>query len=210
MKEILTEQTVATAEQSPQKEATIPVNPRPDSAKRFKSSDELIRAYTNLEKEFTKRSQRLKSLERELEAQKIAPKTEVYEQPDWTEKVETFLKANPSAAPFKRAIAEEITAGNLKDNPACLELALAKVLVDNYKTPASLLEDDEFIDTEVMKSSKIRDRIIKDYLCAVRDVKAPKTVGRGGQPAVTPPLKPKNFDEAGRLAEKLYNGANKK
>ncbi|MEG1612723.1 MAG: hypothetical protein RR357_00980 [Clostridia bacterium] len=172
------------------------------SDKRFKTSDELQKAYSSLEKEFTKRSQRLKVLEREMESKMETP-SPVYSQENWQERVEKFVSENPSAKPFKKDIAKVILNGELTSNPNCLELALSKVLINNYRTPNALLEDSEFLDNHVFKNDKIREKIIKDYLCSVNNVRSPKTISGGGQPALAPQNRPKSFDEAGKMAIKL-------
>lgn len=171
-----------------------------DSYGRFKTSDELIKAYTSLEKEFTKRSQRLKVLEREIEENKQSIPNPEYNKENWQERVDKFLAENPIATPFKKDLSKTILDNGLSNNPDCLELALAKVLVSNYRSPASLLEDTDFLDSHIYCNEKICDKIIKDYLCKVSDVRSPKTICGGGQPALTPPTRPKNFGEAGKMA----------
>ncbi len=177
-----------------------------ESLSRFKNSAELIKAYTCLEKEFTKRSQKLKALEREVQANKAQPQPPQYTAEDWQSRVDSFLKDNPHAAPFKKQISKTILDLQLFDKPECLELALAKVLINNYRAPASLLEDGEFLDNHIYNNDKIKNKIIKDYLCAVKDVRSPKTISGGGQPALTPAKKPKSFGEAGKMALELSVG----
>lgn len=171
-----------------------------ESLSRFKNSADLIKAYTCLEKEFTKRSQKLKALERELQASKSQEQPPQYTQKDWQSKVDLFLKDNPQAIPFKKQISKTILDLKLSDRPDCLELALAKVLINNYRAPASLTDDGDFLDKHIYSNDKIKNKIIKDYLCAVKEVRSPKTISGGGQPALTPAKKPKSFGEAGKMA----------
>lgn len=168
-----------------------------NSLNRFKSTGELIKAYTNLEKEFTKRSQRLKSLEKEV-VDRI-PETKEYMKEDWQERVNKFVDSTPATAPFRAEIAKEIIDNGLDNNPNCLELAASRVLLKNYRPPESLAEDEEFLDNHILKNEKIRDRIIKDYLCSVAGTRTVKTIGAGGQPAMSPKPRPQSIGEAGRM-----------
>lgn len=77
-----------------------------ETTSRFKTPDELLKAYECLEKEFTKRSQKLKALEKELSEK--APSNVAYAQNDWQQKVDDFFESRPEIAPFKKEIAEEI------------------------------------------------------------------------------------------------------
>lgn len=167
------------------------------SLSRFKSTGELIKAYTNLEKEFTKRSQKLKSLEKEISERK--PELKEYEKGDWNDRVEGFFRTTPAATPFRSEIAKAITENGWENNPNCLELAASKVILSNYKSPESLADDDGFLENHILKNEKIRDRIIKDYLCSVANTRSVKTIGTGGQPAMSPKTSPKSISDAGRM-----------
>lgn len=184
-------------------------NESSDSFGRFKTSDELVKAYSSLEKEFTKRSQRLKALEREIEETNTLASTTEYSKEDWAEKVDNFLNENPVALPFKKDLSKVILEDNLANNPNCLELALNKVLVNNYRTPASLIDDAEFLDKYIYCNESVCDKIIKDYLCKVSSVHSPKTIGGSGQPVLTPPTRPKSFGEAGKMAIMLSEKGSK-
>lgn len=173
-----------------------------NSLNRFKSTGELIKAYTNLEKEFTKRSQRLKSLEKEVAER--TPEVKEYMKEDWQERVNKFVENTPAAAPFRAEIAREILDNGLDANPNCLELAASKVLLKNYRAPESLAEDDDFVENHILKNEKIRDRIIKDYLCSVAGTRSVKTIGAGGQPAISPAPRPKTIGEAGKMTLQTF------
>lgn len=169
---------------------------------RFKSAEDLLKAYTSLEKEFTKRSQKLRTLEKELSGKMVSPQKE-YMLDDWRERVEKFIGNTPSVAPFKKQIADEILNGGLENNPDCLEIAAARVILNNYKSPADYLSDDEFVNEYVMKNEKIRDGIVKDYLKNLDGVKSVRTIGSAGQPALSSPIRPKTVSEAGRMVMEM-------
>lgn len=169
---------------------------------KFKSASELLEAYNSLEKEFTKRSQRIKSLEREM-TQSVQTPPKVYEQTDWRERVQNFLRENPSAVPFQKEIADVIVNEKLDGEPRCLELALAKVIIANYRSPKDLADDGDFLESHIYGNSQIRERIIKDYLMSLSQTSAPKTIGRGGQAALAPLKRPNSFSEAGEMTLSL-------
>lgn len=130
-----------------------------ETTSRFKTPDELLKAYECLEKEFTKRSQKLKALEKELSEK--APSNVAYAQNDWQQKVDDFFESRPEIAPFKKEIAEEILKNDLGSNENCLEIAGARVVLNNYKSPKDYLFDEDFVVENVLSNEKIRDRIIK-------------------------------------------------
>ena len=169
-----------------------------NSDKRFKTEVDLKNAYTSLEKEFTKRSQRLKALEKEVSESKVNEQPQ-YQNDDWQQTVDNFLSAHPEAKSFKSEIAKTIMEGDLQKNPNCLELALSKVLIKNFKAPSQLVDDAEFLESYVYANDNIKNRILTDYLKKVSEVRSPKIIGGGGQSAITPSTKPKSFKEAGQM-----------
>ena len=90
---------------------------------KFKNPEELLKAYGELEKEFTRRSQKLKELE---SAREEAFKSEE----DWRAAVDKFFEETPSAKAFSKDIANEIIAHpELKKDKNCLSVALTRTLV---------------------------------------------------------------------------------
>ncbi len=168
-----------------------------ETTTRFKSPDELLRAYENLEKEFTKRSQKLKALEKELSEK--TPSTVAYAQDDWQKKVDDFFEQRPEIAPFKKEIAEEILKNDLGNYENCLEIAGAHVVLNNYKTPRDYLDDDEFVNDNVLNNEKIRNKIIKSYLADLDGVKTVRTINGEGQASLAKQIRPKTVSEAGKM-----------
>ena len=70
-----------------------------------------------MEKEFTRRCQRLSKLEKELSDTTVKDETPA----EWKGKVDKFFNENPQAKPLARAIAEEIVKdGALRKRKDCL------------------------------------------------------------------------------------------
>ncbi len=159
---------------------------------KFKNPQELLRAYGELEKEFTRRSQRLK----ELENGKQAPKTEE----DWRQSVDKFFEEIPAAKAFAKDMAKVIISDPaLKEQDDCLKVALLRVLTDKFRTPEQLMNDGEFLKNYVLGSDAVRNAVIADYMGELRRDMPPKTLANGGLQCVAPKVKPKTIEEAGFL-----------
>ena len=108
------------------------------SISKFKDTDELLRAYQSLEKEFTKKCQQLSEITKERQ-QDVIP---AYQNQNWQERVDEFVSHNPSAQKYSQQISEMIINDKTiasSNNP--LETAWAKI-VDELKTPEQLLGDE--------------------------------------------------------------------
>ncbi len=158
---------------------------------KFKNPEELLKAYGELEKEFTRRSQKLKELE---SASEEAFKSEE----DWRTAVDKFFEETPSAKVFSKDIANEIISHpELKKDKNCLSIALTRTLVSKFRTPEQLLSDGQFLNDYVLKSQAVKDAVIAEYLRDVRDGKPPLVLGGGGKQFATSAKSPKTIEEAG-------------
>lgn len=160
---------------------------------KFKNPNELYKAYCELEKEFTRRSQKLKQLQNETE-------NGFASEEQWKEAVEKFFDKIPSAKNFAKDIACKIMEEpELKRDKNCLNIALTRVLADKYIAPEELIKDGQFLERYVFGSKDVQDRIIKTYLKGVHDGQPPVTLVESGTQCVAPSLKPKTIQEAGML-----------
>ena len=126
------------------------------SISKFKDTDELLRAYQSLEKEFTKKCQQLSEMSKERQ-QDVIP---AYHNQNWQERVDEFVSHNPSAQKYSQQISEMIINDKTiakSNNP--LELAWAKI-VDELKTPEQLLGDEKFVDNYILNNKEIQAKII--------------------------------------------------
>jgi len=154
---------------------------------KFKSAEELLRAYNSLETEFTKRSQKLSEYERR--------------ETGFDSKVTEFVKNYPIAEKYADEIAAEIKdVGEIGERE--LERALLTVLSGKVKTAEQMAADDEVVRL-VLKSENNRKAVINDYLDGVRRNGAPVTLPKGGATPVTPPSNPRTIKEAGSVAIKI-------
>lgn len=164
---------------------------------KFRNPEELMRAYTELEKEFTRRSQRLAEAERKLK-EKDAPFNP--DEKEWKETVERFFESTPSAKPFAKDMARELLAHpELREDRNCLNNALTRVLTAKFRTPEQLLDDGEFLNDYVLTSTAVKAAVIEGYLKGLKDGNPPVVLQGAGQFEIAPKKKPASIEEAGRL-----------
>lgn len=159
---------------------------------KFKNPQELLRAYGELEKEFTRKSQRLKELE-----SGASENCELSEE-KWKEAADKFFEKTPTAKPFAREIASKIMEEpSLKNDKDCFNVALTKVLLDKFRTPEQLMQDGQFLNDYVLSSDKVKSAVIEEYLRTLRAGQPPKTLADDGLACVSLARKPKTVEEAG-------------
>lgn len=159
---------------------------------KFKSAEELLKAYNLLQGEFTKRSQKLAEYERQKA-----------EATDWEGKVADFVQSYPIAEKYADELAREI-ANNEKiaGKENCLESALLNVLSSKVKTTEEMAADESVID-RVLSAEENRDKIINQYLERIKRNASPTTLPKGGAIPVNPPLPARTIKEAGEIAIKI-------
>lgn len=162
---------------------------------KFKNPEELLKAYQELEKEFTKKSQKLSKLEALADGE-----SQVFDDESFKVAADKFFENTPSAKPFAKDIALKIIdKPELKKDKNCLSVALMQVLIDKFRTPEQLMQDGQFLNDYVLSSSKVKDAIIGAYLKDIRDGQPPATLSGDGLQCVAPSKKIRSIEEAGRM-----------
>lgn len=162
---------------------------------KFKNPEELLKAYQELEKEFTKKSQKLSKLEALADGE-----SQVFDDESFKVAADKFFENTPSAKPFAKDIALKIIEKpELKKDRNCLSVALMQVLIDKFRTPEQLMQDGQFLNDYVLSSSKVKDAIIGAYLKDIRDGQPPATLSGDGLQCVAPSKKIRSIEEAGRM-----------
>lgn len=162
---------------------------------KFKNPEELLKAYQELEKEFTKKSQKLSKLEALADGE-----SQVFDDESFKVAADKFFENTPSAKPFAKDIALKIIEKpDLKKDKNCLSVALMQVLIDKFRTPEQLMQDGQFLNDYVLSSSKVKDAIIGAYLKDIRDGQPPATLSGDGLQCVAPSKKIRSIEEAGRM-----------
>lgn len=141
-----------------------------------------------------------KEIEKEHSQQNIA----VYEREDWNDRLSSFLILYPEAKEVAKEIAKElISSSELACKPNALETAYITVLKKN-KSPKELMADEDFLNSHVYISKKVKDKIIADYVAEIENG-APSVISKGGEVHLTPPVKPRTLRDAKILAEKYLS-----
>lgn len=142
---------------------------------KFANVAKLLEAYENLEREFTKKSQRLKELQNKLtcDNEENSPQT-----------VRDNLSADPD---------ETISAA--ADNPARSADGDAE----------KLFKDRDMLEKYVFGNKELVAELIGRYVSALPQSEVPPAINsRSGSISLLPPQRPKSLKEAAGLAEKMF------
>ena len=192
---------------------------------KFRSVDALLRAYEALESEFTRRSQRLKELQRgadnslslaegvcgetngaeKLRKNAAQKRAEVKDFDRFVSELES-VRAQTEKIPESQAEQPEppIFGGlgqGVSESEIGIEQTIAKPSVAGGRGEESLSDDALY--ELVKKDEKVRLKIIGEYLNSIGKSGAPLMKGGTGT-LVAPPLKPKTIDEAGNMALRFF------
>ena len=149
---------------------------------KFKSAESLFEGYQQLEKEFTKKCQVLKELEsRAGDSKQI---------------LEKMLQVNPELEKYAD------TLNNAKGAEE-LGVMLAQMLVGKINEPCNIINDEDFLNKYIYSNENIINKIIVDYMDSLVNLKIPQTILRCGNSYVSPTYRPRNLDEAGKMAKKF-------
>ena len=162
---------------------------------KFKDAESLLKAYNNLESEFTKKSQKLAMLETE----KNLIENERNRQAEIERKVDEFVTKFESVKPFSSALKESLT----NNENLNLETEALKLMSSSYKQAADYAEDEEFLNNYIYSNDQIKEKIVKDYLKNITQNSPIKFSSSANNLALTPPSVPTTIKEAGALAKSI-------
>ena len=176
---------------------------------KFKSTESLVEAYENLQVEFTRKSQKLSEVSRQLAALKENAEkkpTPFYEAQNYEKEVQTFFHKNPSAKEYASEISELVLADNAVVNEQPLDVAWTKILANKFLNFEDTIQKDTNLLERIIENKTVQENIIKKYLQSIRDQKTVPVISthNGSGFSLTPKQKPINLDEAKALAEALF------
>ena len=129
---------------------------------KFKDAESLKNAYENLEKEFTRKSQLLSSLQKQNEQETSA--MSFFEKNNWNEYVAEFLKENPRAKEYARELSNIVLQDkDIENSNNPLQKAWLKFLENELENNKNYLDNEKNFN-KVLTNTKVRDAVIKDYL----------------------------------------------
>ncbi|MBR6737846.1 MAG: hypothetical protein IKL82_05740 [Clostridia bacterium] len=173
---------------------------------KFKDAGELKSAYDSLQAEFTRRSQRLKELEREISALKTS------KQPNGLQDLERsgekgFFDYYPEAQEIKSLLYKIATDGK-DEAQGFLERAYVTYLKDKLKSADEKYSSSEYLAEKVFNNTEIKNGIIREYLGSVHASKPTARLTAGnGRAIIAPPSKPQTLVEANEIAKTILEKA---
>ena len=153
---------------------------------KFKDVNALLEAYSALQAEFTRRSQRLRALEKAAENSVREGDAEKVESEDTQQSEEEAESAD--------AVTAQATEEPREREPA--DAVIEKAALSNEELLAAVNENDE-----------VRLQVIGEYLASIKRSGAPVVTIGTGSPAVSK-IKAKSVADAGDLALKLFKNGN--
>lgn len=168
---------------------------------KFHSVGALAEAYGALEAEFTRRSQRLRELEKAA-SDASAARTEA-EKPAFADGGEDKTATLPADFPgAERAAGKSAGASECGSRQEAGEIGAPPTggaETGGKEIPGGGEEDEESLYRAASRSERVRLRIVGDYLSSLKTPGAPMIRGGSGTLAA-PPRKPRSIDEAGNMA----------
>ena len=108
---------------------------------KFNSVESLLKAYNSLEAEFTKKSQKLAS----IESENIKTQNELNKKAEQEKKVEEFVSKFEIVKPFKGALKESLAQSEETD----IKEEAIRLISKSYKTAQDFSQDEEFLNNYV-------------------------------------------------------------
>lgn len=162
-----------------------------DAVGKFKDAEALLEAYNNLEKEFTKKCQRLSALERD----KVLEDKENEEKLD--EKLSKFLLSNGEATKYSEELKEKVkNDDSLKKMDDPFSFAWAEMVFNQIRGNKS----DEAVKNYILGNDDLKNAVIENYVNQLAENKSPIIISaKGNRVAEVATQKPSTLEEAKNL-----------
>lgn len=163
---------------------------------KFKSASALLDAYKALEAEFTRKSQRLSELEKNLE--QATP-----DEQNIDSELASFLSTHSDAAPYAQKLKDLSLQGGGKIN---FEQLWAKCLIDELGSEQSKLEN-PIIKQYVINDEELKKYVIENYMKNLNAKKPPLLISGESGEKVTgqKPVTPTSLKDAKKLVEQMFS-----
>lgn len=169
---------------------------------KFKSAKALLDAYNTLEKEFTRKCQRISELEKDkTEGSTSEEKTEL----DLDAEINKFLSEHSDASWAVDEIKEKVNSDqSLKTLPNPIEVAWNSVVTNHL---SDIKPNDPILNKYVLSDEEIKKVIIENYLQTLKEQKPPIVISsqRGERVSGVMPDAPKTLQEAKVLVNKMFS-----
>lgn len=156
---------------------------------KFKDVNALLEAYNNLEKEFTKKCQRLSALEKD----KVKEDETLKKQVD--EKLSLFLSSNGEASAYKEELIAKVNENDsLKRMDDPFGYVWAEMVFDKIKNQKLT---DESVKNYILSNENIKNAVIENYINQLAENKSPVIISsKGNRVATVATQNPSNLNDA--------------
>lgn len=200
---------------------------------KFKDATSLLHAYTNLQAEFTRKSQRLKELEKMVATDALSPKESALQQQSAPEADATasenkdcdtltaqqdldsklsacllqFVKDNPDATNYVEDIKQEIiNQTSLLSLSGGVDIAFRLAKEKRKSLPADLVNNAQFIQEYILSNSNITNMVVDEYIKSLAQGKTtPKIMSGQSKSMVFSPNEnqPQTLADANKIFSKM-------
>ena len=167
---------------------------------KFKDVNALLEAYENLEKEFTKKCQRLS----ELEKDKTQEENNLNQEIDT--KLKAFLSDNGEATSYSEMLKEKVlNDDSLKKMDDPFSYVWAEMVFDRLK--GSNNSDENILTDYIMNNEKIKNMVIENYVNQLTENKSPIKISSSGKRVATSVVtqKPETLSDAKKVLYDLLS-----
>lgn len=164
---------------------------------KFKDAQSLLDAYNSLQAEFTRKSQKLAEIQKELE------KTEEFSKSD---SLENIISDANDLEKYKKEVTEILDNDESISNLPNRNLIALKIIKEAERKSAETLNNQAYVDKYIESNEKIKGKIISEYLSSLNETpSAPKVIsGNSSNIYFSPSLNmPKTLKDAGDILTKM-------
>lgn len=161
---------------------------------KFKTVEALKNAYDSLQKEFTKKCQKLSRITKEEDNE---ARDDVIDEPSVAKAVlpadASFVDEASGFSPGETRVDEKYDDA---DNPEEQRVPCG--------TDESFSLTADFVEKYILSNSELLDMVLERYLRQITMPSSPKLIGATGAIGLAPCVKPVSIEEAGKMAERLF------
>ena len=168
--------------------------------KKFKSVEDLERAYESLQAEFTRKCQRLSELEKKDKTTATLPERNL------DEEFKLFLLDNQEAFLYADEIKSRVENDeSLKKTSSPFEKVWADMLIRKFNDPNRA--NDEFVKNLILKDNDLKTMVVEDYMKDLKAKNTPFVFSASEGERVTKPASPKpdSFEQAKQVVLDLLS-----
>ena len=164
---------------------------------KFKDAKTLLEAYTSLEAEFTRKSQRLAEIQKNIDEFALLSNND---------SLENILNDSTNSDKYKKEITEILENNENISNLPNKNYVAFNIIKEAERRTADMLNNPEYIDKYIEDNTQLKQKILSNYLSNKEDKSsAPKVIsGNASSIYISPSLNtPKTLKDAGEILSKM-------